>query len=854
MNAPPPGPSQRPADVHLSLEQVETTCVDGDLVLCRELVYNPHIMTTLNPVVVNGIATASVSGNFSTKHRDLPGKDLPSKSTSCGLLVRHEASLHVLEATGAGIRLTPLKHKIHTMASARQNRSIIGRVLELIKGSVAPLTSAELDMVRYAFNKHDVELFLEDFAKVAAEIDDMELFKHHPTWQDAVVSSLQGNDDPTKFTAVLLVTAAQAISRRHISTEYDVTLYSSTSLVASLFEAVDLLDRVTSAALVPSVFADTADPTKELRIRPDKGSLGNEVHVLPPTTAHPDDQADMNFTMILRQSWSDVRNHAAMFVLSKNLGDVCANHIEAIQFFEYALEVATTCGVLRDPRLRSSIASIAVAMQSLDESIDTCDGCGAIDVRVLPPTTHFNGADSVLCFRCWELAHQGKDNPPENALDLSAATCATCAQTFPHHALKLDVDDQHYCHACFDAYYGDDDPTPSWDLEEDEDVSDDDGMLCAGCLRADGTLDGGNGLVYCSDCFIAIPSHDLPFVPKEVTSPTTTSNGHHCDDKPIIQAAAPLQSLESIPLRHPTLSTPSSLHAGEEIPTTAVQKYTKSFLLSLRDSAQSKVVPRGVEMSPVYILGSQQRLKGGPLRGKPTASTIIPATCVATTTATNLDEKEEHEFNAVVDTTQRSALPMPKAEFARHVLAVDEATCVELARRYLLVNFGVVFGDVDYAFQIFDLDTVVKVADGSNFALNKFVNGGSVRPERGSLLIWDPTGEMGITGHVAVVVDATDSYVDIVEQNVEDTIWPTGQRYSRRLKVKQNSTSYFVEKWYDEEHLLGWATVDLAKPVVLNSTASTLPSTSVVLSIVGISAAVVFVVLRKRRHDYALMR
>ncbi|ETV85730.1 hypothetical protein H257_02323 [Aphanomyces astaci] len=364
-------------------------------------------------------------------------------------------------------------------------------------------------------------------------------------------------------------------------------------------------------------------------------------------------------------------NHAAMFVLSKNLGDVCANHIEAIQFFEYALEVATTCGVLRDPRLRSSIASIAVAMQSLDESIDTCDGCGAIDVRVLPPTTHFNGADSVLCFRCSELALQGKDNPD---LDSSAITCATCAQSFPHHALKLDVDDQHYCHACFDAYYGDDDPTPSWDLEEDEDVSDDDGMLCAGCLRADGTLDGGNGLVYCSDCFIAIPSHGLTSVPKEATIPATTSNGRHRDNKPTIPAAAPLQSLESTPLHHPILSTPSSVHAaGEEIPTTAVQKYTKSFLLSLRDSAQSKVVPRGVEMSPVYILGSQQRLKGGPLRGKPTASTIIPAASLATTTATNL-EKEDHESNAVVDTTQRSALPMPKAEFARHVLAVDEAT------------------------------------------------------------------------------------------------------------------------------------------------------------------------------------
>ncbi|ETV90925.1 hypothetical protein H310_14411 [Aphanomyces invadans] len=182
--------------------------------------------------------------------------------------------------------------------------------------------------------------------------------------------------------------------------------------------------------------------------------------------------------------------------------------------------------------------------------------------------------------------------------------------------------------------------------------------------------------------------------------------------------------------------------------------------------------------------------------------------------------------------------------------------CVELARRYLLVNYGVVFGDVDYAFQIFDLDTVDKVSDGSKFALNKFVNGGSMRPERGSLLIWDPTGEMAITGHVAVVVDVTDSYVDIVEQNVEDTIWPTGQLYSRRLKVKQNSSSYFVEKWYNDEHLLGWVTVDLSKPVVpLNSMAtSSLLPTSFVLSILGVSAAVAFVVFRKRRlRDYDLV-
>ncbi|RHY29701.1 hypothetical protein DYB32_004939 [Aphanomyces invadans] len=151
-------------------------------------------------------------------------------------------------------------------------------------------------------------LFLEDFPKAAAEIDGMELFKRHPTWQEAIATALR-TVDATKFTADTLVAAAQSISRRHISSEYDVTLYCSTALVVTLFEAVQLLDRVdcnsvVMPALVPLVFAEaTFTAFQGLAVRPDKATLGHEIHILPPVTAHPDDETDMNLITILQRSW-----------------------------------------------------------------------------------------------------------------------------------------------------------------------------------------------------------------------------------------------------------------------------------------------------------------------------------------------------------------------------------------------------------------------------------------------------------------------------------------------------------------------------------------------------------------------
>jgi glutathionylspermidine amidase/synthetase len=94
--------------------------------------------------------------------------------------------------------------------------------------------------------------------------------------------------------------------------------------------------------------------------------------------------------------------------------------------------------------------------------------------------------------------------------------------------------------------------------------------------------------------------------------------------------------------------------------------------------------------------------------------------------------------------------------------------CVELARRYLLINHGVVFESIPMAYDIFNLRTIKRVVDDELFAMTAHENGSSVQPVKGSMLIWKSAGEYAVTGHVAVIVDVQASHIDIVEQNVED--------------------------------------------------------------------------------------
>ncbi|OQR95893.1 bifunctional glutathionylspermidine amidase/glutathionylspermidine synthetase [Thraustotheca clavata] len=138
--------------------------------------------------------------------------------------------------------------------------------------------------------------------------------------------------------------------------------------------------------------------------------------------------------------------------------------------------------------------------------------------------------------------------------------------------------------------------------------------------------------------------------------------------------------------------------------------------------------------------------------------------------------------------------------------------CVELGRRYLLVNYGVVFDNIAMAYDIFRLKNVRRVADDQLVPMHSNVNGEATElPVKGSLLIWNPVGEFERTGHISVIVDATNEYVDIVEQNVDDTIWPEGQNYSRRLKatVDEDTGAYTIHCTFGDSSILGWMTIDM---------------------------------------------
>ncbi|KAF0701394.1 Aste57867_8096 [Aphanomyces stellatus] len=138
--------------------------------------------------------------------------------------------------------------------------------------------------------------------------------------------------------------------------------------------------------------------------------------------------------------------------------------------------------------------------------------------------------------------------------------------------------------------------------------------------------------------------------------------------------------------------------------------------------------------------------------------------------------------------------------------------CVELGRRYLLLNHGVIYDNIAMAYDIFRLKTVRRVADGQLVPMSANANGESTDlPTKGSLLIWNPVGEFVQTGHIAVIVDVTDSYVDIVEQNVDDTVWPEGQHYSRRLRAELDDATgaYTIVCSFPDSSILGWMNVDI---------------------------------------------
>ena len=125
--------------------------------------------------------------------------------------------------------------------------------------------------------------------------------------------------------------------------------------------------------------------------------------------------------------------------------------------------------------------------------------------------------------------------------------------------------------------------------------------------------------------------------------------------------------------------------------------------------------------------------------------------------------------------------------------------CVEYARRWLLINTGTVYGDVDIASDIWDkIDHLTDVSTKKQIPLENHLNGSLQAPEVGDLLIYAKA--FNGTGHVAVVtgMDIKNSMVEVSEQNFNNESWTDD--YARKILLIKNGGNY----WLLDGYLLGW--------------------------------------------------
>lgn len=130
--------------------------------------------------------------------------------------------------------------------------------------------------------------------------------------------------------------------------------------------------------------------------------------------------------------------------------------------------------------------------------------------------------------------------------------------------------------------------------------------------------------------------------------------------------------------------------------------------------------------------------------------------------------------------------------------------CVEFARRFLYLNYGVVFTDVGMAYEIFSLRFLRRVVNDAILPLQAFANGSKRAPIAGALLIWQKGGEFKRTGHVAIITEVLADKVRIVEQNANDERLPRGQQWSRELPLTLKDGEYHLQDTFDDTEILGW--------------------------------------------------
>jgi len=124
--------------------------------------------------------------------------------------------------------------------------------------------------------------------------------------------------------------------------------------------------------------------------------------------------------------------------------------------------------------------------------------------------------------------------------------------------------------------------------------------------------------------------------------------------------------------------------------------------------------------------------------------------------------------------------------------------CVEFARRWLIRNRRLTFGDVDTAADIWAIDSFTRLTDGSKVPVANQLNGSNTLPQKGDLLIY--AKEYLGTGHAAVVLDVDNAkgLIRVGEENYENRKWPAN--YARSIEFIARNGRY----WLLDAYLLGW--------------------------------------------------
>ena len=138
-----------------------------------------------------------------------------------------------------------------------------------------------------------------------------------------------------------------------------------------------------------------------------------------------------------------------------------------------------------------------------------------------------------------------------------------------------------------------------------------------------------------------------------------------------------------------------------------------------------------------------------------------------------------------------------------HIFTGIKWQCVEYARRWLLVNYSLVFDSVNTAADIWEqINEYKEPGFGDKVAVNTYRNGSKKIPERGDLLIYGR--ELFLTGHVAVVVstDKMNNLVYVAEQNYKNKKWPSN--YSRAISYNKKDDRY----WLQDKFIIGWKSIN----------------------------------------------